>query len=399
MHIPFAKKTMAMAVLAVTAPLAFAQQAPAVSSVQLYGIVDVAYRHTNNEGPTADGSLSQMIGGGMSQSRWGININEELGGGLKAIANLENRFTADNGVPTTPYFQQSWLGLQGGFGRITMGRQYNMLFDLVTSTYASFPYSPYMEAYKPELGMAMGARANNSIKYLAELGDFRGALQYSFDEGNTVDKLGANVNPAGAIRTAGGYLRYATGGLAAGVGYLNTRLPGGTNVDAWTLGGSYRTGPWYFALGYGQNKRKDAYGFNTAGVVDSAIMSAYWSGSSNGGFLQGAPVNPANPASVLNLRDQADKRQMYKLGVGYQATSQLNIGVHYFHATQSGSVSGAYSGKADFLVSVLDYALSKRTDAYFALDYTRVNGGAGMALDSNGARNRTGVTVGMRHRF
>jgi LPXTG-motif cell wall-anchored protein len=29
-----------------------------------------------------------------------------------------------------------------------MGRQWNVLFDVVTSTYASFPYSPYMDAFE-----------------------------------------------------------------------------------------------------------------------------------------------------------------------------------------------------------------------------------------------------------
>jgi predicted porin len=369
--------------------------------VQLYGIVDVAVRHTNNEGPAADRgqSKSQMIGGGMSQSRWGINVNEDLGGGLKALVNLENRFTADDGVATTPYFQQSWVGLQGGFGRLTVGRQYNMMFDLVTTTYASFPYSPYMEAYKPELGMSMGSRASNMIKYMAEIGPVRGALQYSFDEGNTVDKLGAAIVPSGATKTAGGYLRYSADGLAAGVGYLNTKLPGGTKVDAWTLGGSYRTGPLYLNLGYGLNKRDGNYPLSLAGAVDSAVLGAYWTSPSSGGFVPGAGVDTSNPATILNLRNHANKRQMFKVGVGYQVTPQINLGAHYYHAKQSGSASGVYNGKANFLVAVADYAFSKRTDAYFAVDHTRVSGGDGMALAANGARTRTGITAGLRHRF
>lgn len=394
----FSKKTIALAALACSAPMVYAQAS--TSSVQLYGIVDVAYRHTNNQGPAANDSLSEMIGGGMSQSRWGINVNEDLGGGLKALVNLENRFTADNGNPTTPYFQQSWVGLQGGFGRVTMGRQYNLLFDLVTTTYASFPYSPYMEAYKPELGMSMGSRSNNMIKYMAEVGPIRGALQYSFDEGNTVADAGAaGVNPAGAIKTAGGYLRYSDRGISAGAGYLTTELPGGTKVDAWTLGGSYRTGPWYVNLGYGQNKRKDDYPLSAAGVIDSAVLGAYWSAAYSGGFVPGGAVNPSNPATILALRNHADKRQMYKVGFGYQVTPQINIGMHYYHGKQSGSASGAYNGTAKFLVAALDYAFSKRTDAYFALDHTKVSGGAGMALDANGARSRTGITAGLRHRF
>lgn len=377
------KQVFALGVIAMASSFACAQ----TSSVQLYGIVDAAVRHTNHEGTTGDQSKTQMVGGGMSQSRWGINVTEDLGGGLKAIANLENRVNIDDGSVSTPFFQQSWVGLQGGFGRLTMGRQYNMLFDLVTSTYASFPYSPYMDAYKPEIGMSMGARASNMLKYTAEMGAWRASLQYSFDEGNTVT---ASTTPAavpgivgGATKTAGGYVRYAANGLAAGAGFLRTTLPGGTDADAWTLGGSYRTGPWYLNAGYAINKR-DSYSANPlAAAASNALLNAYWTGSSNGGFAAG----------------DADKRQMFKVGAGYQVTPQLNAGVHYYHAKQSGSASNNFNGKADFVVAVADYAFSKRTDAYFGVDHTRVSGGAGMNLDANKERNRTGITAGVRHRF
>jgi predicted porin len=83
------------------------------------------------------------IGGGMSQSRLGINTVEDLGGGMKALVNLEHRLLPDNGTqPAAQFWQQSWVGLQTGFGRVTLGRQYNVLFDVVTSTYASYPSRP-----------------------------------------------------------------------------------------------------------------------------------------------------------------------------------------------------------------------------------------------------------------
>lgn len=385
----FVKKTLALAVLGTLGTLAYAQ-----SSVQLYGIVDAAIRHTNNEGANKSG-LTKMIGGGMSESRWGINIKEDLGGGLSAIANLENRFWTDSGTPSTaqPYFAQSWVGLRSNsFGQLTMGRQYNVLFDLVTSTYASFPYSPYMDAYKPEIGMSLGARANNMLKYVAEFGPVRAGLQYSFDEGNTFAKKGnaIDMTPGGlALKTAGGYLRYSANGISAGAAYQSSTLPAGTKVDAWTLGGSYRTGPWYLMAGYGQNKVKDSLGAAGAGAIfDAGLLNAYWTGSSNGGFIAGnAPGNFAN------------KREMYKVGFGYQVTPQLNAGLHYYHAKQSGSATGTFNGKADFMVAVADYAFSKRTDAYFAVDHTKTKGGAGVMLDANGATKRTGITIGLRHRF
>ena len=142
------KKILAAGLLLAPFTVAMAQ-----SSVSLYGIVDAAVRRTNNEGSGNNIGMSQtqMIGGGMSQSRWGINVEEDLGGGSKALAFLENRFDADagNSAIGAPFFQLSYVGLQGPYGRLTAGRQWNVLFDLVTSTYASFPYSPYMEAFKP----------------------------------------------------------------------------------------------------------------------------------------------------------------------------------------------------------------------------------------------------------
>lgn len=401
-----AKKFFALGAIALASGSAFAQASTSTSSVQLYGIVDVAYRHTNNEGAGKDG-LSKMIGGGMSQSRWGINVDEDLGGGSKALVVLENRLNADDGSVSTPFFQLSYVGLQGPYGRLTAGRQWNVLFDVVTSTYASFPYSPYMEAYKPELGMAMGGRTSNMLKYTFATPDrsFVGSLQYSFDENNDTKALEAGLPasaaqvPAyvgstlggGAWQTAGGYLRYAANGFALGGGFMRTTLPGGTDVDAWTLGGSYRTGPWYFNTGYGLNKAKYAavtspvQGFRN--IVDRALLGQFWAGQTNGGFQPG----------------DADKRQLFKVGVGYQLTPQLNLGAHYFRGKQSGGVKngGASNGNVNFYVAVADYAFSKRTDAYFGVDHTSISGGSALVLDGSGgnARSRTGVTMGIRHRF
>lgn len=399
------QKNIIVAALALCgAGAAMAQTAPA-SKVELWGIVDAAVRHTNNEGVNQK-SKTQMIGGGMSQSRWGINVTEDLGGGNTALVVLENRLNADDGSVSTPFFQLANLGLQTPYGRLTAGRQWNVLFDVVTSTYASFPYSPYMEAYKPELGVAMGARTSNMLKYTFATPNrsLVGSLQYSFDENNDTKALEAGLPasaaqvPAfvastlggGAWKTFGGYLRYAPGnGLAVGGGYLRSTLPGGTDVDAWTLGGSYRTGPWYLSAGYGLNKAK----FTAAGanpiqafrnVVDGAILGQFWAGQSNGGFIPG----------------NADKRQLFKLGVGYQATPQLNLGLHYFHGKQTGSATGLSNGKANFVVAVADYAFSKRTDAYVGIDNTRLSGGDNVYLDAaSKARSRTGFTIGLRHRF
>lgn len=438
------KKIVAMAatMLCATAIPAMAQTTGA-SKVELWGIADAAIRHTTNEGKDK-GGLTKLIGGGMSQSRWGINVEEDLGGGSKALVHMEHRFNLDTGEKdaTAPFFQLAYVGLQGPYGRLTMGRQWNVLFDVVSSTYASFPYSPYMDAYKPELGMAAGARSSNALKYTLATPDrtWVGSLQYSFAEGNdntnSVQTAGISLlsplkaeNPltsqiktgidnavaaasggttpnalttaasgvaAGALKTMGGFLRYSENGISVGGGFLRTELPGGSDLDALTLGGSYRSGPLYVNLGYGQNKVKwksagtpttvGAYvGALANRLVDQAIINSMWQGQTNGGFQVG----------------DADKRQMIKVGFGYQVTPQINAGMHYFHAKQSGSTSGGYDGKAHFMVAAVDYAFSKRTDAYVAVDHTKLSDGDNkLFIDStSGARTRTGFTVGLRHRF
>ncbi|MDO5624329.1 MAG: porin [Pseudomonadota bacterium] len=363
-----------------------ASPALAQSSVQLYGIVDLAYRHTTNEGTAESGShkrsLTRMIGGGFSQSRIGINVNEDMGNGLRAIANFEQRINAQDGSvsgpPASPTdgWQLAWVGLQSSsFGRVTMGRQWNVLFDLVTSTYASFPYSPYMDAYKPEIGFSLGARTSSALKYTIEVGPVRGALQYSTRN---------DGGPTGGA-TKGGYIRYAQGGWAAGAGYLDYEFGSGKHLKGWTVGGSYRTGPWYFNLGYGENKADSGLS-----PIDMAVLASFWGGNTNGGF-GGAGFLAAN------------KRQMATAGVNYQLTPQLNLGVHYWRARQTGH-SDAAKAHANFILLVADYAFSKRTDAYFGVDRTTLSGehvSLASARDNraNGAKSRWGVTVGMRHRF
>lgn len=370
-----------LSTLGVLGAMTFASHCAAApaSAVQFYGIVDVAYRHTSNEG-SADNpgqSLKQMVGGGMSQSRWGLNITENLGGGVKVLANVESRFGTDTGATyySLPgaYFQQSWVGLQHRWGRLTLGRQYNVLFDLVTSTYPSYPYSPYMDAYKPEMGFALGARQDNLIKYTSEVGPLRGAVQYSFGE----------KSPLGG-KTVGAYVRYASNGWSAGTAYQHYVAASGKKLRAWTLGGAYTAGAWYFNVGYGKNKVD-----LLTSPIDLALLAAVWQGNTSGGFAGSAFL-------------AANQRELYKAGIGYQMTPRLNLGAHYFHAQQSGRTPAA-DARANFFTLAADYAFTKRTDAYVAADHTRLQGNnvslTNTAGVENGAKRRTGFTIGLRHRF
>ena len=367
------KSLLALAVLG-----AFAGTASAQSSVTIYGIVDAAVRYSTNAGATAatnGESIVALVPGGMSQSRLGFNINEDLGGGLRAIANMEHRFNSDNGnTSAADFWRQSWVGLQSSsFGRVTMGRQYNVLFDAYTGTYSSFKYSPYIEAFKPEVGYSLGARNDNMIKYAITAGGFTGEAQVSAGEGNATT-VGANG------KSWGGMLKYAAGPFAAAGAYMELEDTATKVVKAFTIGGAFTSGPLYVNLSYGANDFET--GFNPT-------LNVQLLGSVAGALSIAGQASP--------LAGAASKREMISTGLTYQVTPGLNLGGQYWHFTQDGLLAGgAADGKGDAFAFVADYAFSKRTDAYVEVDHTKLGDKLRFA---NGAEDRTNFMVGVRHRF
>ena len=119
------KKTLA----AVAVLGAFAGSALA-ADVQLYGIVDTGLRYTHFDADSAaagyDATDSFGIqSGNQSGSRFGFKGTEDLGNGLTVGFILENQFNSDDGSQTDDdhfFRRESSLFLQGGFGKVAMGR-------------------------------------------------------------------------------------------------------------------------------------------------------------------------------------------------------------------------------------------------------------------------------------
>src|SRR5450830_737338 len=115
------KSLIALSVLAAISGVAQAQ-----SSVTIYGVVDMAFQAESKAGV----KKYAIDSGEQAGSRLGFKGTEDLGGGLKAIFDIEAGILGDSGASQggLTFGRQSWVGLTGDFGTVKAGRQYTPQF-------------------------------------------------------------------------------------------------------------------------------------------------------------------------------------------------------------------------------------------------------------------------------
>lgn len=241
------KSLLALAVLG-----AFAGAASAQSSVTIYGMLDLA--------------LAKQIGSEDKEvwdspdSRIGFRGQEDLGGGLSAVFDFQHRFDADTGQLASSRFWHaiSVVGLKGGFGTVTLGRQYNGAWMVQN---AIDPWGDDTVAglrdigVRGDIGGISQTRLDNSIGYLSpSFGGF--VVSATIAESDT-----------GVDRPYGFAAAYSNGGLWVGAGYEN---PGNEDDDLLTVGAKYKFGAFGLAGGYATGSTE------TDDDVDSFLLAATW---------------------------------------------------------------------------------------------------------------------------
>ena len=108
----------------------------AQSSIEIYGIIDQSYAVSTIKGSDNTGGFKYTLNNsgnqsGLATQRIGFRGTEDLGGGLKGRFQIESALSAggagDNGFGSRPTF----VGLEGGFGTILLGRQDTPLLKAV----------------------------------------------------------------------------------------------------------------------------------------------------------------------------------------------------------------------------------------------------------------------------
>lgn len=267
----------ALLALAAGAASAASGAALAQSNVTLYGIVDAGVEVISNvpAGSTSGGTAVRMNSGNLSGSRWGLRGTEDLGGGLKGVFVLESGFDIDNGTSAQGgrlFGRNAYVGLQGNFGGITLGRQQNALYDLFGA------YDPMGVGPRYSLNSVdslFNGRADNAVKYTGKFGGLTATGFYSFGRDNNGEVPGE----AKVGRNFGGGLAYSAGGFSIGTAY--DQFQGGTvalqdrAAKRWAVGTSYAFGAAKVFAGYRWMRDE-----GTASATASATRSnLYWAGA------------------------------------------------------------------------------------------------------------------------
>lgn len=176
------KSLVALAVLGAFAGVAQAQ-------VTLNGLVDAGIVIAD-DGDDRRTGLDSGIG---AASRWGIRGSEDLGGGLKGHFVLESGFDASTGEGSNTFSRLAYLGLDGGFGTVRLGRQDTAMKDLLGKI-DPFGAAGIANAHDyflnngnyvvdPAEGNPIAQRRPNQLTYLTpNFGGFNAGVYYNFGE-------------------------------------------------------------------------------------------------------------------------------------------------------------------------------------------------------------------------
>lgn len=347
---------MKQALLATLAVLT-ASAAQAQSNYTLYGLVDTTVRVTTNESATGS-RKTQMTEGLLTGSRWGLRGVEDLGSGLKAKFTLESGFSPDTGTSLQGgalFGRQAFVGLEGDMGDLRLGRQYTVAHEIISSYESMALANLSIVGYQGS--QYTGLRFTDTVRYSKKFGSVSLIGGYTFGEvaGNSRSKSAValgGVFEEGPLRVAGVYQTKRD--IAA---YFGTTIAN-SEQTTWSLGGTYDLKPVKLYLGYTDNK-----------------------------------------LDVARLRNKA-----FYTGFNYAVSSNANIiGTATFDKLETATTHGNRMSAG----LMYDYLLSKRTDVYVEVDHTRMKD-AWMTVATTsgfstpffpGRDTRTGLMVGLRHRF
>jgi predicted porin len=302
-----------------------------------------------------------------SGSRLGFKGTEDLGGGLKANFTLEYSVQPDEAT-TSMANRQSFVGLEGGFGVLNIGRQYTLIHGIQG---AMDPNGNATQAgWLP--GLTNSVRSDDTIAYTSpSFSGFTASVAMSLAGSETSTAAGAtkagDATSIGAAYTSGPLsVRVVTETIKRTA--LSFAVPGATAASTFSDALADRKAT-SFGASYDLGFAKLSY-LNTSAKSGSAADNAKATSNNFGVSV---------PMGALTLNGSFSNGKITD-------TASTTVGTSTF-APATGKGTGYMLGAS--------YALSKRTNAYAFLGEAKSKPNGAPAL--NGKHST--MAMGLRHTF
>lgn len=412
------KKLIALAVAgALAAPVVASAQG---TNVTIFGRVQAEYSLVDSGAP---GNHSQgALQDNARSSRWGLQITEDLGRGLKANARMEMGLNTGAGSASTP--REQWVGLSNNdWGDVKLGRVQSPFKDFAGGmTIDPFAYTTLqangaggtMSGGANGLGSGANSFVNSAIRFdSAKVEGFSFAGILMPGDANSLDPLNGGSGSAafpgglGSAGNTGGRNGEFDGQAAAkysanynGVGFDvfggysrdnangNQKALGIRTEEVWRVGTSLAFSNLKFVGQYEQ--------------INNALGSAT---CSTGASLTANPLDTNGSGQCNSAMNLGGDGNIWHVGTNYQMGNTLLVAQGGMtHAQAIGAVAGREA--RSFTVGAI-HNLSKRSSLFGG--YQRVTNNSGSVgagsdtalsdIGSTQLSNRNTWTIGMRHNF
>jgi len=348
-------------------PLAALAQGSSPSAVTVYGTLDAGV--VAERGCIGSCANTRISSGVESGSRLGIRGREDLGSGTAAIFTLEAGILADTGQSDQNgrlFGRQAFLGLDGPMGALTLGRQYNLVYDTLTDV--ADPFHGGMAGSAANLVGYTVKRYDNTIKYMSPRlhGVSAGAI-YSFGE----SPYNSRTN-----RAYGLTIGYSQGPANLSVSYqrkdnpidaVGTMPAADLSARNALVAANFNFGRFIGYAAYGHNKGEGSSPWDMANPYGALAMTTPSTDSRDVLFGVAVPMGRVTwLASVIHKDDRSLlNRDAHQVAVG------------------------------------VSYALSKRTDVYGSFARIQNRNGAAYTVGNatEAGHGDRALTVGLRHSF
>ena len=343
------------------------------SSVELYGVLDVAVgsvEHSLSTDPNfpasvnpvsatklaVNNSTTGLFSGGITPSRWGIRGTEDLGGGIKAIFNMDSYINPTSGslsnaaaslannrnstsgtvsaassVNGQLFNDIAYVGLtDASMGKLTLGRQWAPMGDILRDYDAvqdAQLFSPlgFSGAYAGG-GETENKRQDSSVKYTNKFGDFNIVA---------MAKLGGVSGKSGAASNYGIGAGYEADGFGVQAAYqsatdtlhgANSAVAGDVNVS------NVNTTAYMVAAKYAFGDAKVTGGYESFTITKPTDSLASIGATTYYGYQIGNPttVTGGVTTDTADFTAADQKTDIIWVGADYNFTPAFNLAAGFY---------------------------------------------------------------------